>query len=62
LINTLRITGIRGADRDARILMNERVWRLNDLVFPEYGLRITGVKPGLLIFTDAQGNTYEKPH
>lgn len=61
-LNTLRLTGVRGLDRDARVLMNERVWRLNDIVAPELGLRLSAVRPNLLVFTDAQGKTYEKPH
>jgi hypothetical protein len=61
-LNTLRITGVRGVDREARVLMNERVWRLNDVVSPALGLRLSGVKPGLLVFTDAAGKTYEKSH
>jgi hypothetical protein len=42
------------------VLMNERVFRLNDTVDRELGLRLTGVQPDLLIFTDATGATYEK--
>jgi hypothetical protein len=61
-LNTLRLTGVRGFDREARILMNERVWRLNDIVSTELGLRISAVRPNLLVFTDAQGRTYEKPY
>ncbi len=58
----LRLTGVRGLDREARVLMNERVWRLNDVVSPELGLRLSAIRPGLLVFTDAQGKTYEKPY
>jgi hypothetical protein len=61
-LNTLRITGVRGIDREARVLMNERVWRLNDVVSPDLGLRLSAVRPGLLVFTDAKGRTYEKSH
>ncbi len=61
-LSGLRLTGVRGQDRDARVLMNERVWRLNDTVSPELGLRLSAIRPGLLVFTDAQGKTYEKPY
>jgi hypothetical protein len=61
-LNTLRLTGVRGLGAEARVLMNERVWRLNDVVSPELGLRLSAVRPGLLVFTDASGRTYEKPH
>ncbi len=61
-LTSLRLTGVRGVDRDARVLMNERVWRLNDTVSPELGLRLSAIRPNLLVFTDAQGKTYEKPY
>lgn len=61
-LNTIRLTGVRGLDREARVLMNERVWRLNDVVSPELGLRLSAVRPNLLVFTDSQGRTYEKPY
>lgn len=60
-LNSLRLAGVRGVDREARVLMNERVWRLNDVVSPELGLRLSAVRPNLLVFTDTQGKTYEKP-
>ena len=53
---------MRGLDREARVLMNEKVYRLNDTVDTDLGLRLSGVRPGLLLFTDAQGRTYEKRH
>jgi hypothetical protein len=61
-LTNLRLTGVRGLDRDARVLMNERVWRLNDIVSPDLGLRLSAIRPNLLVFTDAQGKTYEKPY
>ncbi|MCU0792404.1 MAG: hypothetical protein MUE42_06045 [Opitutaceae bacterium] len=61
-LNEARLTGVRGLDAQARVLMNERVYRLNDVVSPELGLRLSAVRPGLLVFTDAQGRTYEKPY
>jgi hypothetical protein len=61
-LNSIRLTGVRGLDREARVLMNERVWRLNDVVSPELGLRLSAVRPNLLVFTDTQGRTYDKPY
>jgi hypothetical protein len=61
-LTNLRLTGVRGLDRDARVLMNERVWRLNDIVSAELGLRLSAIRPNLLVFTDAQGKTFEKPY
>ncbi|MBC8008818.1 MAG: hypothetical protein H7067_01815, partial [Burkholderiales bacterium] len=61
-LNTARLTGVRGTGTSARVLMNERVFRLNDIVDTALGLRLSGVQPNLMVFTDAQGKTYEKPY
>jgi len=61
-LNSARITGVRGGDKDARLLMNERVWRPGDSVSPELGLRLQSVRAGRILFTDAQGKTYEKAY
>jgi hypothetical protein len=55
-----RVAGVRGQNAQARVLLNEKVFRLNDVVEPELALRLSGVRPGLLVFTDARGRTYEK--
>ncbi|HEX2099119.1 MAG TPA: hypothetical protein VHF69_00565 [Candidatus Synoicihabitans sp.] len=59
-LERLRITGIRPSATDPKVLMNDRVYRLNDVVDRSLGLRITGIVPGGLTFTDARGETYEK--
>lgn len=61
-LGALRIGMVRGVDAQARVLMNEKVFRLNDIVEPSLGLRLSGVRPGLLAFTDAAGKRYEKPY
>lgn len=61
-LDTARLTGVRGTGTSARVLMNERVYRLNDIVNAALGLRLSAVRPGLMVFTDAQGKTYEKPY
>ena len=61
-LSTLRLTGVRGVNAQARVLMNEKVFRLNDVVDAALGLRITAVQPGRLIFTDPKGQTYEKQY
>ena len=57
-----RLAGVRGQDAQARVLMNEKVYRLGNVVEPELGLRLSAVRAGLLVFTDAEGRTYEKPY
>ena len=60
LIDGFRVTGIRAASGDSKVLMNDRVYRLNDLVDYELGLRLTGVTTTVLTFTDENGVTYTK--
>lgn len=61
-LSSARITGIRGVGAEARVLMNERVYRLNDIVSPGLGLRLSAVRPGMMVFTDARGKTFDKPY
>jgi len=60
VIDKLRITGVRGTGSEARVLMNEKVYRINDLVDRELGLRLVEVTSGQLGFVDATGQKYRK--
>ncbi len=40
--------------------MNNRVYRLNDMVSQDLRLRITGIAPRRLEFTDPRGYVYTK--
>jgi len=60
-IDSLRVNGIRPSGTESRVLMNERVYRVNDIVDRTLGLRLTNVEPGNLTFTDVNGVTYAKP-
>ena len=60
LIDTFRITGIRASATDPKVLMNDRLFRLNDIVDRATGLRITRIEPSSLTFVDANGATYTK--
>ena len=59
-LETLRISGIRVSDTDPKVLMNDRVFRLNDLVDRATQLRLTKVEPSTLTFVDATGFEYRK--
>ncbi|HVU34414.1 MAG TPA: hypothetical protein VHE61_13345 [Opitutaceae bacterium] len=59
-IDALRVTGIRSSGSDSRVLMNDRVYRVNDVVDRPLGIRLTKVSPDSLTFTDANGATYVK--
>jgi Predicted membrane protein len=60
LVDALRVTGIRSSGADSRVLMNERVYRVNDVVDRASGLKLVRVETDRLVFLDASGVTYEK--
>lgn len=60
LIESFRVTGIRSAGSDSKVLMNDRVYRLNDIVDHEQGIRLTGVATGALTFEDESGAVYTR--
>lgn len=59
-VDAVRVTGIRSSGDDSRVLMNERVYRVNDIVQRELGVRLIKVEPSRLTFSDLQGNLYTK--
>lgn len=59
-VDAIKVTGIRSSGDDSRVLMNDRVFRLNDIVDRALGVRLTKVEPNILTFTDANGATYLK--
>jgi hypothetical protein len=60
-IEALRVTGIRvGAGSDAKVLMNDRVYRLGDTVDHALGIKLTGATASSLTFRDATGATYTR--
>jgi hypothetical protein len=60
-VDALKVMGIRsGSAGDSRVLMNDRVFRVNDIVERNLGVRLTKVEPDRLTFTDANGAIYVK--
>jgi len=59
-IDNLKVAGVRPSGADSKVLMNDRVYRLNDLVDRSLGLRLTKVMREALTFTDANGVVYVK--
>lgn len=59
-IEAIRVTGIRSSGTESRVLMNERVYRVNEVVERTLGIRLINVASGTLTFADANGVTYEK--
>ncbi|MBI5381493.1 MAG: hypothetical protein HZA31_06295 [Opitutae bacterium] len=59
-IDAMRITGIRAAGADSKILLKDRVYRINDIVDRATALRLTEVAADHLAFTDENGIVYKR--
>jgi hypothetical protein len=59
-VDAMHVTGIRASGSDSKVLMNDRVFRLNDIVERSLGLRLTGVAADQLSFTDGNGVLYTR--
>lgn len=59
-VDALRVTGIRASGDDSKVLMNDRVYRVNDIVDRALGLKLIKVAPDSLLFSDPTGATYTK--
>jgi hypothetical protein len=57
-VDRLRVTSIRISDTGNKAILNDRLFRVNDLVEPTLGLRLTDIQPHVLTFTDETGATY----
>ena len=59
-IESIRIAGVRAQGADSRVLINERVYRLNDIIERTLGIRLIKVDSSSLTFADPNGGTYTK--
>ncbi|GAB5560446.1 MAG: hypothetical protein SynsKO_20930 [Synoicihabitans sp.] len=59
-LESARVTGVRASATDPKVLMNNRVYRLNDVVSRDLQLRVTFIESRELKFTDSQGFVYTK--
>ena len=59
-VESLKVAGIRSSGADSKVLMNDRVYRVNDYVDRSLGVRLTKVSSDSLTFTDENGATYVK--
>ena len=57
-IDTIRVTATRASE--GRVLMNDRMYRVNDIVERTLGVRLVKVAVDSLTFSDANGVTYVK--
>lgn len=54
-IDSLRVAGIRASATDSKVLMNDRVYRIGDIVEHDLGLRLVGITSSSLTFEDDSG-------
>ncbi len=59
-VDAVRVTGIRSSGTESKVLMNDRVFRLNDVVDRSLGIRLTEVRADSLTFVDETGFAYIK--
>lgn len=59
-IDKLQVMGIRSSGSDSKVLMNDRVFRINDIVDRTLGLKLVKVAPDTLTFVDPAGAVYTK--
>lgn len=59
-LDKLQVMGIRSSGSDSKVLMNDRVYRVNDIVDRALMLKLTKVTPDSLTFVDANGVSYTK--
>jgi hypothetical protein len=59
-LDALRVNGIRPSPDDPKALMNNRVFRIGDVVDRELNLRLTSIAPNKLGFEDNRGMPYLK--
>lgn len=59
-VEAVRVMGIRSSGAESRVLMNERVYRVNDIVERTLGVKLIKVAADALTFSDPNGVTYVK--
>jgi hypothetical protein len=59
-VDAVRVTGIRSSGAESRVLMNERVYRVNDIVERTLNIRLVNAAADSLTFSDPRGVTYVK--
>ncbi|MEO6006403.1 MAG: hypothetical protein ABIZ04_15520 [Opitutus sp.] len=59
-VDSIRVMGIRSSGGESKVLMNDRVFRVNDIVDRTLALKLVKVEPELLTFSDRNGMVYTK--
>jgi hypothetical protein len=59
-IESLKVAGIRASASDAKVLMNDRVYRIGSIVEAEMGLKLVEITANSLTFEDERGGRYTR--
>jgi hypothetical protein len=59
-IENLKVAGIRASASDAKVLMNDRVYRIGGTVEAEMGLKLVDITANSLTFEDEHGGRYTR--
>lgn len=59
-VDAIRVTGVMFADSNSRVLMNNRVFSIDDMVNSNPKLILRSIEPHKLTFTDDTGRRYTK--
>jgi hypothetical protein len=59
-IDNIKVAGIRASATDAKVLMNDRVYRVGSIVDAELGLKLVEIAAGALTFEDDRGGRYTR--
>jgi len=59
-LDRLRVAGIRISSTGNKVILNDRLFMVNEVVDSGLGLRLVKIEQGTLTFVDAQGKTYLK--
>jgi len=59
-VDAIHVTGVRTSDKVSKVLMNDRVYRVNDYVDRTLGLKLSKIQEDQLTFVDENGFTYTK--
>jgi hypothetical protein len=59
-VDSIKVGGIRSSGAESKVLMNDHVYRVNDIVDRSLNLRLTEVRSDSLTFVDENGATYTK--
>lgn len=59
-IESLKVVGIRASTTDSKVLMNDRVYRIGNIVEHEMGIKLTGITANSLTFEDERGGSYTR--